>query len=385
MATNVGLNKYKLEILHNYNIARVYYEQKQNLFVQHWLNKYDIDIGEELSIITNKAFPIWEREINEALAKADGKIEQVQILKDFIKKYNLPPRNNLDKKIISTEAGFIWEDFIEKIGASSQIRNIYGQGVNSVLQILGSGAFKSTSRVTQGFKNIRNDIVISDIKINSTDLDNDKRLFFSNNINRQYFELGVEVILGEDIRYRKDDKQQFANLLSNGVLGAYLDNNSSLNGVGGLNLKAWTGDGHGKRFSDSSVIQQQLANKLKNANNGKGTLSTGYAYSIDFHFISQRLINIISPTTVGFLSGSDFVWTSEVLEKYFLYMALFNNKNEQVEVDLNGSKWHKWNVKDSTLYLYDQMNKKINTIQYKIQKELKQEKITLKGKTSSSS
>lgn len=35
MATNVGLNKYKLEILHNYNIARVYYEQKQNLFVQH--------------------------------------------------------------------------------------------------------------------------------------------------------------------------------------------------------------------------------------------------------------------------------------------------------------------------------------------------------------
>lgn len=77
------------------------------------------------------------------------------------------------------------------------------------------------------------------------------------------------------------------------------------------------------RFSDSSKLMNQFNNEMRSGGvNRTGVYTNGVAYAHNFLFLSQYLINIISPLTVGFVSGDKFELTSDLLKSYYFYFHL---------------------------------------------------------------
>ena len=183
-------------------------------------------------------------------------------------------------------------------------------------------------------------------------------------------ELQTDILLGEDVDL---DSLKDASQLIN-ILWDYINPNSPFAGAGGFNLKYWSlkNIGPGKRFSDSAPYAEHLNKLLASANKRKGVLTYLYANLYNVYFLSQRLINLISPDAVGFVDGDEISLVSDILSAYHFRFALTHEEQ---------TGWHRYAVKNATINMYKAGNVLERRMAGKTKKSKTPIKITVKNNT----
>lgn len=375
MSMNENIDSWKTvsmeTVEENYNIAIEYYKQRQAAFFNFYKNKYNLDLETVLKDIEEFLMGVWPQFCTEVINTSSLE-ERQELIKDFLNTYDIDGSIPTLAALKNPQAalGNIFED-VFKSAAEDAIKGTASEAARNLIAQV-TGAIKSSAANVSGVRSIRNDVMLylDSMNLISGDEYENSRARLTTQKDELNLELQTDILLGEDVDL---DSLKDASQLIN-TLWDYIDPNSPFAGAGGFNLKYWSlrNIGSGKRFSDSAPYAEHLNKLLASANKGKGVLTYLYANLYNVYFLSQRLINLISPDAVGFVDGDEISLVSDILSAYHFRFALTHE-------DQPG--WHRYAVKNATINMYKAGNVLERRMAGKTKKSKTPIKITVKNNT----
>lgn len=356
----------------NYDYAQNFYEQREKIFFNAYQHQYDIRLDNILKQLSGadpdhnmpgSIYDTWTRLIRNSVENAESSMSSINAMYNFVRIHHLNVHigkiGDNDGSIQAT-LGRIFEPFYVKNAQNviqSSIGNIASNliaGVNPKnVSVIQTGGVHSTSAVVSDSRDIRPDafITVNGISIQ----DENGKAVVSNGKEKLDIELQELINLSSDIDQNG----------TNSILDKYLLD-ETFRAVGGLNLKYWQGDAHDQRFSNSSKLFSNFNTQMEQGGvNKSGVYTGGVAYAHNFLFLSNYLINIISPLTIGFVSGDKFTKVSELLTMYYFYFKMSHGIISK-DTDTDDFKWHHYRAIDDTIRFYRIQKMRKNALLYKL-------------------
>ena len=368
------------ESYQNYQIAKNYYRQRRNNFQQLLEKNYMQAISIENEINQNIE-RLWNKEVFNIMQNIywNKSIDNEQKIKQVQEKFNTSSPEVLNKLIYAIHQGnprtfysglglafenFLSDNIIKPVLQKHQ--NIIKNHTNNLLNTFVSGDRQSKSSVVSGVKNIRSDILIT----YNIDLKDDFGVLKTST------DLPLELQNTLTIDWSQSVPNAQEIMSTSSLLEQFLD--PSLGSFYGFSAKSWKNNSNSKEFMKSSIIQN-LLNKVFNQTDSTGkrhSWQPDYTMEYVVYFLSHRIFDIISPTTVSMITRAGITWMDDFLSKHTFYM--------QVQMD---NYWKKRNgglgriypqIYNSAIYVRNYELMKDSIISYKLHKTKQGRYIDLK-------
>lgn len=315
----------------NYQAAMRYYEQKQAKFLQYAAAKAEMESEQVMQTLEDLMRQLIENEWSQ-LAQTAQRMVNIDdsgkyIFKPVRDRQNLRVpralfdklRNGVNNKNFWSEMGFYYEEWLEeRLGNLTNYK--INEGFAELLKTFGmSGDIKSDSSIRAKNREIRADLA-GGIGINvRTEINaQGKRSTIA-------YASGTNVPVELQVAFDIQDNRLQGEITDNETLKQYLDTN-----LFGFSLKRWDQDLYSteKHITSASGLQRMVNSQFEQS--GDRTWNAVYAYRTMINIVSRFLIDILGPINIALITGTNFIWTSELLSDTLFYMHLYSRTSAYV-------------------------------------------------------
>lgn len=301
----------------NYQATIKWYEAKQNIFLKRAISQDQQDqqiiadkFLEAINIIIQEQWQTVSSTIQSAATKnSDGTYsfseQKMARLPLYIREKYLKNSGNI--KNLPSELGFTYEDFM-----ATQLRKTGNKVLDANQNALIAELFKGIEKTGGLYSKsaMRQEAEIrADIMIGA-----------GNKRDGVLYGKGKDKYLSVELQNKFDiqEAQTNGDILNNTLLKQYLDSN-----MFGFSMKRWEVDlfNGSKHLTSIAGLRDDINSYYRN---GK-TWNPVYAWKFMINRVSRFLLNILGPNNIGFILGTQFMWSSEFLSQALLFMNLYTS------------------------------------------------------------
>lgn len=313
----------------NYQNAQNYYKQRREAFRTFLTSKaINLESGFEQAISDNIE-KIWNKQIFNVMSgiywqgkqnglnasQLEAQVRSVFTADSKITEYLVWAIKQDNPRTFYSGLGQAFEEWLQSEGIDPVINKgaafIDGH-TNQLIKTFVTGSRKSKSSVVSGVKNIRPDLIVSDISMELTE--DDGVLYSSTG-------LPVELQSTLNVNWENLIPAPDEMISDHSILQEFLD--PVKGSFFGLSAKSWK-NSNGKVFSHSSVLEKML-NATFNQVDSKGqrhSWQPHYTMQYVVYFLSHKIFDIVGPTNVAMVARDGFTWMDEFLTTRMFFMRV---------------------------------------------------------------